>query len=214
MDDDTVSVTEVDFEEYETEIRDVLEEYVTWLEGVVRDAVGPEYETDFDAIVESDLSKFRDPEETTALFLARFDEEEEEEDSAEEADPRAEADTTEETGSDEETGPGAEAGLENWAVGFVYLRGVSGTTAVVKRLYVRPAYRGRGIGRALVTKLAETAAERGYATLQLTTSPGMEEAQELYADLGFEEIDPFETEVPEEFHDVCRFMRRSLDAAE
>lgn len=213
MDDDTVSVTEVDFEEYETGIRDVLEEYVTWLEGVVRDAVGPEYETDFDAIVERDLSKFRDPEETTALFLARSDEEEEE-DSAEEADPRAEADTTEETGSTEETGPDEEAGSENQTVGFVYLRAVSGTTAVVKRLYVRPAYRGRGIGRVLVTKLVETAAERGYATLQLTTSPGMEEAQELYADLGFEETDPFETEVPEEFHDVCRFMRRSLDAAE
>jgi hypothetical protein len=62
MDDDSVSVTEVAFDEHETEIRAILEEYVTWLEGVVRDAVGPEYETDFAAIVERDLSKFRDPE--------------------------------------------------------------------------------------------------------------------------------------------------------
>jgi hypothetical protein len=62
MDDDSVSVTEVAFDEYETEIRAILEEDVTWLEGVVRDAVGPEYETDFAAIVERDLSKFRDPE--------------------------------------------------------------------------------------------------------------------------------------------------------
>jgi ribosomal protein S18 acetylase RimI-like enzyme len=113
-----------------------------------------------------------------------------------------------ETNLDEETAP------DGRTPGFVYLRGVSVTTGVVKRLYVRPAYRGRGIGRALATKLVETAAERGYETLRLTTSPGMEKAQELYADLGFEETEPFETEVPEEFHDICRFMRRPLDPGE
>jgi ribosomal protein S18 acetylase RimI-like enzyme len=170
--DESDSVTEVDVREHESAVRDLLAEYVTWLEGVVRDAVGTGYETDFDALVERNLARLADPDEPTVAFLARAD---------------------------------------GRAVGFVYLRGVSATTAVVKRLWVCPEYRRRGIGRALATALVETAADRGYATLRLTTSPGMAAAQALYADLGFEAVEPFETEVPEEFHGVCRFMQLSLD---
>lgn len=61
----------------------------------------------------------------------------------------------------------------------------------MKRLYVRPAYRGLGLGRRLVEGVMDAAHQAGFACVLLDTLSDMEAARALYDDLGFEEIPPY-----------------------
>lgn len=61
----------------------------------------------------------------------------------------------------------------------------------MKRLYVRPAFRGFGLGRMLVETLMQHAREAGYGTMFVDTLSDMEAARELYASLGFESTEPY-----------------------
>jgi GNAT superfamily N-acetyltransferase len=75
--------------------------------------------------------------------------------------------------------------------GCVGLRRVDPVTAEVKRLYVRPAYRGKGWGRALLEAVIRKAGERGYRRVVLDTLPRMTEARALYQVFRFREIPPY-----------------------
>ena len=61
----------------------------------------------------------------------------------------------------------------------------------MKRLFVRPAGRGLGVGRALVAKILEEAQTLGYGEVVLDTLPTMAEVQGLYRACGFRDIPPY-----------------------
>ena len=91
------------------------------------------------------------------------------------------------------------------------MRGIDPETAEVKRMWVDPAYRRRGLGRELLEHLIDAARERGYRRVRLDSPDFMTAAHALYRSFGFAEIDPYpESEIPERYRDRWIFMELSL----
>lgn len=63
--------------------------------------------------------------------------------------------------------------------------------AEMKRLYVRPMFRGAGIAGKLVERIIREAKQKEYSSILLDTLPSMTASQELYQQLGFVEIAPY-----------------------
>ena len=81
----------------------------------------------------------------------------------------------------------------------------------IKRMYVRPAFRGRGLGRGIVEALLSGAREIGYAKVRLDSARFMAAAHALYRSCGFQEIEPYdESEIPPEFRAHWIFMEKAL----
>jgi putative acetyltransferase len=76
-------------------------------------------------------------------------------------------------------------------VGCVALQRISATRAEMKRLYVPPSARGLGVGRKLVAHVLEEARAIGYSEMVLDTLPTMSDAQRLYQQFGFRDIEPY-----------------------
>lgn len=92
--------------------------------------------------------------------------------------------------------------------GCVALRKIDNATCEMKRLYVVPGYRGKGIGRDLAGVLIKKAYRLGYKRMLLDTVAPMKEANALYASLGFQPIgayryNPLEHAIYYELH-LCQ----------
>jgi ribosomal protein S18 acetylase RimI-like enzyme len=76
--------------------------------------------------------------------------------------------------------------------GCIALRQLVPGICEMKRLFVRPAYQGTGLGRILVDRIIDEARKLGYTHIRLDTMPGrMDKAIALYRSIGFVEIAPY-----------------------
>jgi GNAT superfamily N-acetyltransferase len=71
------------------------------------------------------------------------------------------------------------------------IKRIAPDAAEIKRMYVAPSARRRGVARALLAALEGAARERGYAILRLDTGPKQRHAMALYASAGYVEIGNF-----------------------
>jgi ribosomal protein S18 acetylase RimI-like enzyme len=81
---------------------------------------------------------------------------------------------------------------EGQLVGCVALHKLESSVCEMKRLYLRPQFRGRGFGRALADRIIAEARQIGYRRMRLdTVEPVMKDAVAMYRKLGFKEVAPY-----------------------
>lgn len=80
---------------------------------------------------------------------------------------------------------------EEAAAGCVAVKDLGEGRCEMKRLFVRPGCRGRGLGRELAEKVIAEASGMGYSAMRLDTLSRLKEAMNLYLSLGFKEIPPY-----------------------
>lgn len=84
------------------------------------------------------------------------------------------------------------AQYEDQLAGCVALHKLEPGICEMKRLYLRPCFRGKGLGLALVQKILAEARQIGYGRIRLdTVEPVMKDAVAMYRRLGFREIAPY-----------------------
>jgi GNAT superfamily N-acetyltransferase len=101
------------------------------------------------------------------------------------------------------------ATFDGQPAGCVAFRPFDAATCEMKRMFVATAFQGRGVGRALATRLIAEARGAGYGRMVLDTGFLQVEAQTLYASLGFVGIEPYYP-IPEAVRGGAIFMELQL----
>lgn len=101
--------------------------------------------------------------------------------------------------------------LKGDIIGMGALHQIREKTGEIKRMYIRPAYRGKGYGKALLQQLLQKAKEFGYHTIYLDSGRFMTTAHKLYRSFGFVECIAYpEAEIPPQFKSQWLFMEKTL----
>jgi N-acetylglutamate synthase-like GNAT family acetyltransferase len=101
--------------------------------------------------------------------------------------------------------------LDGAIIGMGALHKLREKAGEIKRMYIRPAYRGKGYGKALMQQLLHKAKEFGYHTVYLDSGGFMTTAHSLYRSCGFIECKEYpETEIPPQFKPQWLFMKKAL----
>ena len=101
------------------------------------------------------------------------------------------------------------ARIDGEPAGCICLRDHGAELCELKRLYVRPGFRGLQIGRQLVERLIEEAHAAGYGRIRLDSHHTMKTAHAVYEAAGFRYVEP-PADFPDEFRDLAVFMEREL----
>lgn len=102
--------------------------------------------------------------------------------------------------------------LEDAIIGMGALHQTSEKAGEIKRMYIRPAYQGKGYGKALLQQLLQKAKEFGYRSVYLDSGRFMTTAHKLYRSFGFIECSAYpETEIPPQFRPQWLFMEKTLE---
>ncbi|WP_138503997.1 GNAT family N-acetyltransferase [Nostoc sp. PA-18-2419] len=101
---------------------------------------------------------------------------------------------------------------EEQIAGCACLRKINQDIGEIKRMYVKPEFRRKGIGRALLQAIINEAIDIGYSKLRLDTAPYAKEAHILYHVFGFQSIKPYleKIEIPLEYRANWIFMELIL----
>src|SRR5579863_10462659 len=84
------------------------------------------------------------------------------------------------------------AEYEGQPAGCIALRKLEPGICEMKRLYLRPQFRGKGLGRVLADRIIAEARQIGYQRMRLdTVEPVMKDAVAMYRKIGFREIEPY-----------------------
>jgi putative acetyltransferase len=75
--------------------------------------------------------------------------------------------------------------------GCVAMKRLADGICEMKRFYVRPDFRGKGIGQAVARAIIEAGRAAGYARMRLDTVPSMQSAIRIYESLGFKDTEPY-----------------------
>lgn len=114
------------------------------------------------------------------------------------------------------------ASYQGTTVGVGCLKRLDATTGEIQRMYVLPAFRGRGAGRAIALRLIDDARSLGYRRLRLESLEFLEAAHALYRSLGFRQIHPYEhnsmqsyqgRQQLEHYYRITVFMEMELSGA-
>ncbi|MBW4612877.1 MAG: GNAT family N-acetyltransferase [Desmonostoc vinosum HA7617-LM4] len=97
--------------------------------------------------------------------------------------------------------------------GCACLRKINQDVGEIKRMYVRPGFQRKGIGRSLLTAIINQAVQIGYFKICLDTAPYAKEAQMLYRSVGFRDIKSYDgnSEIPLEYQANWVFMELILN---
>jgi GNAT superfamily N-acetyltransferase len=95
----------------------------------------------------------------------------------------------------------------NDLAGIACLKQLMPSIGEIKRMYVRPGNRKKGLGRALINRLLQEAQQIGYQLVRLDSARFMKEAHQLYRSIGFQEIAAYPgSEIPKDFQGNWVFM--------
>lgn len=103
----------------------------------------------------------------------------------------------------------AETSQDNIAAGCIALRPINTDIVEIKRLYVRPRYRGAKLGQKLIYYAIQAAANKNYSHIRLDTLERMKTATSIYKSIGFQDIKPY-NDSP---HDDTRYMELCIENA-
>jgi ribosomal protein S18 acetylase RimI-like enzyme len=101
--------------------------------------------------------------------------------------------------------------VEDKIVGMGALRKLKEGIGEIKRMYIKPEYQGKGLGKKMLQLLLRRGKEYGFSAIYLETGSFMRNAQHLYRSVGFYNRGEYpETEVPPQLRHVWLFMEKTL----
>lgn len=103
------------------------------------------------------------------------------------------------------------ARVDGRLIGTAFLKSIRYDTCEIKRMYVRPEHRGKGLGKILLTRLIDDAKNIGYARILLDSACYMTAAHTLYRSMGFTDIEYYpEGETGEALKDFLVYMEMRI----